>query len=663
MASASYPWADEAALLNETNAALRSTYIIDAGAGHRIGRDVFLSAPYLSFYEAQGFDRNYFTWAPLTSVGDAYADGHKWTGCRNPPDVPGSNGLQALEPDGRRLCVPSAVATAPLVHEIRTDVQSGPLEGFQWGDAFVSDDCGNWAGPADNTPKPRPIPSISGVKYEDANADGLRQPNEPGLPGWTIELFYNGTHVASTTTDANGSYRFFLDADNLPIGAGSYSLGEVAQPGWQQSAAPSPISVDFGAGNTDFAGNDFGNWQPASIAGTKFEDLDADGPSAGDPGVADVAIQADGPTPASTLTGSDGSYRLAGLRPGTYTVTELPQPGWVQSYPGSGSYQITLVSGQAAAGTDFANWRPGQIIGRKFDDRGVDGSGVGDPGIAGWTICLTQGGCTTTAADGSFAFTGLKPGGYTVTEAPRSGWRATAPTSGSFTFTVRSGTTNQGEIGNICLGSLTVSAPAGVSDQLQELFVPGVLANDPALPRTGSGNYQFTNLLPGSYKLTLILPDGVFSTDPDLTAIGGGFAIVKTVTVSECTNSTVAPPFVTTQPGKITGGIRILVPGGFATGGFEFQQRSDGPRGTLEYNDHATGLRIHTNEISAISVSGTDAYIFGYATLADGNRYRFRLHLVDAGEPGTSDHFELSLANGYTAGFGEFLDGGNVQLH
>src|SRR5262249_1351811 len=153
--------------------------------------------------------------------------------------------------------------------------------------------------------------------------------------------------------------------------------------------------------------------------------------------------------------------------------------------------------------------------------------------------------------------------------------------------------------------------------------------------RTSSGTSTITGLLPGTYRVTLTLPDGVFSTDPDLVAIGGAFAIVKTVTVAECGTATVAPVFVTSQPGKITGGIRILVTGGYATGGFEFMQTKNDPRGTLEYNDHASGVRIHTSDISAIYVSGVDGYVFGHATI-DAVVYAFRLHLVDAGEPGTS---------------------------
>jgi hypothetical protein len=91
-------------------------------------------------------------------------------------------------------------------------------------------------------------------------------------------------------------------------------------------------------------------------------------------------------------------------------------------------------------------------------------------------------------------------------------------------------------------------------------------------------------------------------------------------------------------------------------------QRSDGPRGTLEFNDHLGEVRIHTSDITGISVSGASAYVFGHATVGT-TTYGFRLHLVDSGEPGTNDRFELLIANGYSAGTGGPLDGGNIQIH
>ncbi|MCO6458616.1 MAG: choice-of-anchor D domain-containing protein [Pirellulaceae bacterium] len=85
--------------------------------------------------------------------------------------------------------------------------------------------------------------SLHGQKYEDLNANGLRDPGEPGLNGWTIQLVDpNGTVVDSVATidkDMNGDqvidparesgwYWF----DNVPFG--DYVIREVPQFGWFQ---------------------------------------------------------------------------------------------------------------------------------------------------------------------------------------------------------------------------------------------------------------------------------------------------------------------------------------------------------------------------------------------------------------------------------------------
>ncbi|WP_372666838.1 SdrD B-like domain-containing protein [Amycolatopsis kentuckyensis] len=430
--------------------------------------------------------------------------------------------------------------------------------------------------------------------------------------------------------------------------------------------------------NGAFIGVACGNWNHGGtgpvpvISGAKYEDVNGDGVrQAGEPGLAGWTIDLSyhGTVVETATTDAAGGYSFSldaerfPVAAGTYTLSERPQPGWVQSHAPA---PVTVGYGAGAAnfgGNDFGNYRPATIGGRKFDDHGADGSGTGDPGLANWTFDLDNGATAVTGSTGEFAFAGLRPGTYTVRERQQPGWRRTTPASGATTVTVTSGQVAGGvDFGNVCLGAIAVTAPAGVAVRVDEAGVPGILANDPPAPRTASGTATVSGLLPGTYRVTLTLPDGVFTTDADLTSLDGKFAIVKTITVAECGTSPVAPPFVTSQPGKITGGVRILVPGGTATAGFEFMQRGDGPRGTLEYNDHGNGIDIHTSDITGISASGGDAYVFGHAVVG-GMTYGFRLHLVDAGEPGTGDRFELQVANGYSAGFGQTLNGGNVQVH
>jgi len=51
--------------------------------------------------------------------------------------------------------------------------------------------------------------TISDAVFIDANADGIQNSDEPGIPGVTIQLTNNtGEVIASTTTDANGHYIF-----------------------------------------------------------------------------------------------------------------------------------------------------------------------------------------------------------------------------------------------------------------------------------------------------------------------------------------------------------------------------------------------------------------------------------------------------------------------
>jgi len=537
-ASANVLWANEQDMINFSTH--RIGYVYDVGAGHSISPEQFAQPAVTDFYGRYGFDRNFMYWAPIEAIDRPH---EFWNGCYYNP-----GGLCQNIQDGQQ--------------EIIDEIGSGQIHVKRWGNAFIGIACGNF-----NHGGAGPIPTISGAKYEDVNGDGVRETGEPGLAGWTIDLHYGGTVVATATTDAGGAYAFPLDVRSLPINAGTYTVTERPQAGWVQLQAPTPVTVGYGAGNTTFGGNDFGNYRPATIQG------------------------------------------------------------------------------------------------RKFDDHAVDGSGAGDPGLAGWTLDLDNGATTTTRADGTFDLSGLRPGTYTVAERQQPGWRQTAPPTGTRTVTITSGQVlPEADFGNVCLGTIAVTAPATVAVRVEEAGVPGILANDPPLPRLASGTSTVSGLLPGTYRVILTLPDGVFTTDPDLTSLGGTFAIVKTVNVAECGTSTVAPTFVTSEPGKITGGVRIRVPGGFATAGFEFMQRGGAPRGTLEYNDHGSGIDIHTSDITGISVSGTDAYIFGHASVS-GTTHGFRLHLVDAGEPGTGDRFELLLSNGYSAGTGETLDGGNVQIH
>ncbi|MBL8339550.1 MAG: pre-peptidase C-terminal domain-containing protein, partial [Rhodoferax sp.] len=188
-----------------------------------------------------------------------------------------------------------------------------------------------------------------------------------------------------------------------------------------------------------------------SLSGTKFEDFDGDGVrDAGETGLAGWTIYLDADDDSvldageiSTVTQEDGSYSFIDLDPGSYTVREVAQAGWLQTTP---SQVVSVVSGAATTGIDLGNFALAQIGGQVFSDTNANGVlDDGETGLAGWTLTLDQGSngsieaTTTTDAYGFYRFTGVGPGVYTVLQVSQAGWLQTGPAGGSHTAQPTSG--------------------------------------------------------------------------------------------------------------------------------------------------------------------------------------------------------------------------------
>jgi hypothetical protein len=121
-------------------------------------------------------------------------------------------------------------------------------------------------------------PWCGGNKYEDQDGDGEVDEGEPGLPGWTINLYRltsdnelpsdvvaNGVGVLydSTVTGEGGAYEF---TGMLP---GCYYVEEVLQEGYRQTGAPDgPFCVENGSevGGLDFLNEPFIPFTPPDLA-------------------------------------------------------------------------------------------------------------------------------------------------------------------------------------------------------------------------------------------------------------------------------------------------------------------------------------------------------------------------------------------------------------
>ena len=371
--------------------------------------------------------------------------------------------------------------------------------------------------------------SIGGMKFNDANGDSVKNGGEAGLSGWRIRLSTNSIQVDSTLTNGSGNYTF----SNLT--AGTYTVSEGVQNGWTETfpASPGTYSVVITSG-TAAAGKDFGNFQYGSVGGKKFNDLNGNGvKDAGEPGLSGWKISFIGPASGSTLTDVNGNYSFGNLLAGSYTLSESLQSGWIQSYPsGPGTHTVSISSGSAFVNKDFGNFQPGSINGTKFHD--LNGNGLrdgGEPGLSNWRIRLALNGVPIDSAltdgSGNYAFVGLLPGSYTVSELQKAGWAQTAPPfPGTYAIQITGGLNSSGkDFGNFQFASISGTKfndlNGNGSRDLAEPALSGwkirISKDGNQLDSSvtdGSGNYVFSNLSGGTYTLTEANQNGWTQTFP-----------------------------------------------------------------------------------------------------------------------------------------------------
>ena len=156
--------------------------------------------------------------------------------------------------------------------------------------------------------------------------------------------------------------------------------------------------------------------------------------------------------PMTAVTDEMGAYQFVGLAPASYRVVIVdPDKGGLagliptQAYTGRGATEaVVTVTDASVQGVDFGLVAPATIGDRVWNDE--DGNGVdnGEPGVPGVTVILTgadgaEVARTTTDANGTYRFTGLVPGTYTVDIEVLAGFNAATT---SMTVTVGEGEEN-----------------------------------------------------------------------------------------------------------------------------------------------------------------------------------------------------------------------------
>ncbi|MFO1502612.1 MAG: SdrD B-like domain-containing protein [Steroidobacteraceae bacterium] len=402
--------------------------------------------------------------------------------------------------------------------------------------------------------------AVTGVVYRDANRNGTQQPGDTGIAGVTVSLRDAGnTVVATTVTAADGSYLF------AGVPAGNYTVVET-QPAGYGSSATSPDSVAVvvpvaGAATANFADT------LSTLAGSVYVDLNGNGArDAGEPGISAVTVRLAGTDAAGAVvnrtaaTDATGNFLFVDvLTPSGagYTLSEPTQPaGWADGLDAAGSAGGAVANDSISAialavNTDATGYTFGElgssIHGVVFRDVSGNASReAGEPGIAGVTLTLRDGlgnviATTTTASDGSYAFTGVPAGNYTVVETQPAGFGSSSPDS--VAVTVPAGGSGVADFADTTSGIAGFVWADTNNNAARDAGEPGIGnvtvtltgtdAGGATVNRTvqsaADGSFRFADILAGTYSLTETQP-AAYADGQDVAGSAGGTVGNDTIT-------------------------------------------------------------------------------------------------------------------------------------
>jgi hypothetical protein len=421
--------------------------------------------------------------------------------------------------DGRNE---SLFYNAPITGQYRVHVFNNPGSS---GEYFLSVNTASYA-----------AGDISGQVYNDLNGSGSLVAGDPGLDNWEIDLFSKKNFIASQLSHGGGNFDFG------GLAPGTYTVREILQAGWTETQPTAPsftYTVTVTAG-TNSSGWNFGNFLNITISGEKFNDLTGAAVFLpGDPGLQGWTIDlvnAKGKIVQQQVTGMDGSYTFTDVGPGTYTVQEELQTGWIQTFPAPpGTYTLAATSGGNLSGVNFGNFQLVTFSGTVFND--LNGNGVfdaGEPGLKHWTVNLYDSmgnlvATTKSKPDGSYSFADVGPGIYTIAEVHMDGWYQTEPVDppGIYTVQAISSTNPSGlDFGNFQLVNVSGEVYNDLNKDGQlDHKEPGLQgwtvtlydsAGNVVATTTSdvNGDYSFANLFPGTFTMSETLQAGWGQSQP-----------------------------------------------------------------------------------------------------------------------------------------------------
>lgn len=211
-----------------------------------------------------------------------------------------------------------------------------------------------------------PARSIGDLVWFDADGDGGVDPGEPGLAGIGVEVRWAGPdrvlctgddRVRSTTTGVAGAWVVdeLLPGDHeVTVEAAALPAGldmATADPDGPASAGVAVITVPVGSDRSDV---DFGYRGRGSLAGVVFHDIDADRAPGSGEGVASVGVTVTWSGPNGTWGDGDDAVVVAATgSDGSYSIDGLPAGPVHVVVDGLPSGAVSVVDPDG--GADFAS--------------------------------------------------------------------------------------------------------------------------------------------------------------------------------------------------------------------------------------------------------------------------------------------------------------------
>ena len=444
--------------------------------------------------------------------------------------------------------------------------------------------------------------SLAGTVFIDLNNNGVQNaPGDAGIVGVTLVVSGvddTGAAVSRTvTTAADGRY---LLPDLRP---GTYGVAEPTQPtgttngittagsaggtATPPATVPSAIaSIALTTPGTVATGYDFAEIPNSSaVSGRVWLDLDNNGAINGaETGIAGVTIELTGTdlggaaVTRTTTTDASGNYTFASLAPGTYAVREPAQPAATlngSTVAGSAGGSATGVAttpsavtgivlgvGATSTANNFGELRAASIGGHVIADSNDNGRlDAGESGIGNVVVTLTgsddQGRAvsltTTSDAAGAYAFTGLRPGTYTVTEPVQPGGTVNGITSAGSVNGASSGTaTPTGTVPSAIAGIVLPAGGVSIGNDFAEIGnSPDLLVSKAAVEA------RFTVANVGTYLVRVrnggqVASSGAYTVRDRLPA-GLTLDAVPTGTGWACTGAAGASSFTCTASDVLAG--------------------------------------------------------------------------------------------------------------